>query len=63
MVVNKLKLPKELKEKKSKPEKDWDNPTNPENAEDSRDVEQLIRQKKEAERRKDNLSGSPEETK
>jgi hypothetical protein len=62
VVVNKLKLPKELKEEKQ-PEKDWNNPADPEKAEDSRDVEQLVRQKKEAERRKRNLSDKPEDTK
>lgn len=59
MVVNKLKLPKDLKEG-DQPEVDWDNPTNPEDAQDKRDLEQLLRQKKEAERRKENLSDDPE---
>jgi len=56
-VVNKLKVPKESEEKGQ----DWENPANPEKAEDNRDVEQLIRQKNEAERRKSNLSDSDEE--
>lgn len=34
----------------------WDNPNDPESASDKRDLEQLERQKKEAERRKENLS-------
>ena len=34
----------------------WDNPKDPEGASDKRDLEQLERQKTEAERRKDNLS-------
>jgi hypothetical protein len=36
-------------------EQTWDNPLDPEKAEDERDTEQLIRQKHEAERRKENL--------
>lgn len=58
-VVNKLIVPKESEEKGQ----DWENPSNPEKAEDNRDVEQLIRQKDEAERRKSNLSDSDEEIK
>ncbi|MXV52874.1 hypothetical protein GS399_18020 [Pedobacter sp. HMF7647] len=37
-------------------EQSWDNPVNPEGASDTRDLEQLVRQKEEAERRKDNLT-------
>nr|WP_294793879.1 hypothetical protein [uncultured Mucilaginibacter sp.] len=37
-------------------EKEWENPRAPENTADDRDKEQLIRQFKEAKRRKDNLS-------
>ncbi len=37
-------------------EKEWDNPQAPEHTSDDRDKEQLIRQFKEAKRRKDNLS-------
>ena len=44
-------------------EQEWDNPVNPENAEDTRDMEQLARQKEESERRKENLSDAPEDTK
>ena len=51
-VVNKIKIPNETTDKGQ----DWENPSNPEKAEDKRDVEQLLRQKKEAERRKNNLS-------
>lgn len=39
----------------------WENPANPEKPADSRDQEQLERQLKEAERRKDNLSDEGEE--
>lgn len=55
-IVNKIKIPNESSEKGQ----DWENPSNPEQAEDKRDVEQLLRQKHEAERRKNNLS-DPEE--
>ena len=55
-VVNKIKIPNESTEKGQ----DWENPSNPEKAEHQRDVEQLLRQKHEAERRKNNLS-EPEE--
>ena len=37
-------------------EKEWENPKAPEKTSDDRDKEQLIRQYKEAKRRKDNLS-------
>jgi hypothetical protein len=37
-------------------EKEWENPQAPANTSDDRDKEQLIRQFKEAKRRKDNLS-------
>lgn len=62
VVVNKLKFPKSLKEGE-KPAKDWDNPSEPEKANDQRDLEQLLRQKEEAERRKNNLTENPEEPK
>ena len=55
-VVNKIKIPNEALEKGQ----DWQNPSNPENAEDQRDLEQLLRQKHEAERRKGNLSDTDE---
>lgn len=58
-VVNKIKIPNEAAEKGQ----DWENPSNPEKAEDQRDVEQLLRQKHEAERRKNNLSDDEEEQK
>jgi hypothetical protein len=37
-------------------EKEWENPVDPERSTDERDKEQLLRQYKEAKRRKDNLS-------
>ncbi len=60
VVSNKLIIPK--KEQEDSPEKEelsWENPSDPENASDTRDVEQLQRQKKEAEARKNNLSDNP----
>ncbi len=39
----------------------WDNPKNPEGASDKRDLEQLERQKKEAERRRESLSEESKE--
>ena len=55
-VVNKIKIPNETEGKGQ----DWENPSNPEKAEDKRDVEQIIRQKHEAERRKSNLNDTEE---
>ena len=52
--VNKIKIPNESLDKGQ----DWKNPSDPENAEDKRDLEQLLRQKNEAERRKSNLTDS-----
>ena len=40
--------------------KEWENPFNPANTTDERDKEQLLRQYKEAKRRKDNLSNEVE---
>jgi hypothetical protein len=57
VVVNKIRIPDDAEENGQ----DWANPANPEDAEDQRDVEQLIRQKKEAERRKNNLTDPEEE--
>ncbi|HEY8784209.1 MAG TPA: hypothetical protein VIM16_21450 [Mucilaginibacter sp.] len=44
------------KKGKKKGEKEWDNPLDPEMTSDERDKEQLLRQYKEAKRRKDNLT-------
>lgn len=60
MVVIKKKV---LGEDPSKEKQEWDNPQNPEKAQDERDFEQLKRQAKEAERRKENLTDIPEELK
>jgi len=44
-------------------EKEWENPVNPALTTDERDKEQLLRQYKEAKRRKDNLTNEETETK
>jgi len=48
-------IAKKIKQADTKPEQEWDNPQNPERAADTRDAEQLIRQKREAERRKNTI--------
>jgi len=51
-------------DKKVKPEekeKEWENPVEPTHTSDERDKEQLIRQFKEAKRRKDNLTETDED--
>lgn len=62
VVVNKTEEPKGGKET-DKDEQEWENPANPEHASDPRDIEQLQRQKQEAELRKSNLSDAEEENK
>ena len=44
------------KKKTENDEQEWENPLDPETSSDSRDKEQIIRQYKEAKRRKDNLT-------
>lgn len=44
------------KEKKQSGDQEWENPVNPEKPTDERDKEQIVRQYKEAKRRKDNLT-------
>lgn len=56
MVVVKNKKPVEG-------EKDWENPMDPAKSSDERDKEQLLRQYKEAKRRKDNLTETDEDKK
>ncbi|WP_426670739.1 hypothetical protein ACPPVU_05795 [Mucilaginibacter sp. McL0603] len=48
----------EVKKKKASEseEQEWADPLNPENPSDERDKEQIVRQYKEAKRRKDNLT-------
>ncbi|WP_069657912.1 hypothetical protein [Arcticibacter eurypsychrophilus] len=56
-VPNKLNISKEEQEDiHEKEDLTWENPSDPENASDIRDVEQLQRQRKEAEASKDNSS-------
>jgi hypothetical protein len=43
-------------------EKEWENPVEPAKSSDDRDKEQLLRQYKEAKRRKDNLTTEDNET-
>ena len=43
-------------------EKEWENPVDPAMSTDDRDKEQLLRQYKEAKRRKDNLTTEEDET-
>jgi len=43
-------------------EKEWENPADPAMTSDDRDKEQLLRQYKEAKRRKDNLTTEEDET-
>jgi hypothetical protein len=56
MVVVKNKKPADA-------EKEWNNPVEPAKSFDERDKEQLLRQYKEAKRRKDNLSNNDEDNK
>jgi hypothetical protein len=44
-------------------EKEWENPIDPKMTSDERDKEQLLRQYKEAKRRKDNLTTEEDTTK
>jgi hypothetical protein len=46
----------EKKKIQKEDEKEWENPANPSDTSDERDKEQLLRQYKEAKRRKDNLT-------
>ncbi|MES2111222.1 MAG: hypothetical protein V4577_20880 [Bacteroidota bacterium] len=46
----------DIKESRKSEEKVWENPADPKAPSDERDKEQLLRQYKEAKRRKDNLT-------
>ncbi|WP_374164420.1 hypothetical protein [Arcticibacter sp. MXS-1] len=59
VVVNRVQV-QDNKNNGENEEQKWENPKAPEQASDPRDIEQLERQKKEAEMRKNNLS-DPEE--
>jgi len=52
----------EIRKDRGSDEKEWENPVEPANVSDDRDKEQLLRQYKEAKRRKDNLSTEEEQT-
>ena len=49
--------------KPEKGEKEWENPVEPAKSSDERDKEQLLRQYKEAKRRKDNLTETDDNNK
>ena len=51
------------KQHRESEEKEWENPVDPNATSDERDKEQLLRQYKEAKRRKDNLTTEENETK
>jgi hypothetical protein len=51
------------KKNRESEEKEWENPVDPAQSTDDRDKEQLLRQYKEAKRRKDNLTTEEDETK
>jgi len=55
MIVNK-------NNKTENDEKEWENPVEPAKSSDERDKEQLLRQYKEAKRRKDNLTQTEDDT-
>jgi hypothetical protein len=50
------------KKHSDKEEKEWENPVDPAKPSDERDKEQLLRQYKEAKRRKDNLTEDDDKT-
>ena len=50
----------ESKKNRESEEKEWENPIDPASTSDDRDKEQLLRQYKEAKRRKDNLTKEDE---
>jgi len=52
----------DIKKDRGSEEKEWENPVNPAMTSDERDKEQLLRQYKEAKRRKDNLTTEEEKT-
>jgi hypothetical protein len=52
----------EIPKDRGNEEKEWENPVEPANVSDDRDKEQLLRQYKEAKRRKDNLTTEEDKT-
>jgi hypothetical protein len=61
--INQMQYRMALDSKKNREseEKKWENPVDPAMTSDERDKEQLLRQYKEAKRRKDNLTGDNED--
>jgi len=51
----------DIRKHRESEEKEWENPVEPANTSDERDKEQLLRQYKEAKRRKDNLTESEDD--
>ena len=51
----------DISKRRESEEKEWENPVEPTNTSDDRDKEQLLRQYKEAKRRKDNLTESEDD--
>jgi hypothetical protein len=54
---------KAIKKTIKEEEKEWENPVEPTKTSDERDEEQILRQYKEAKRRKDNLTEDDDDTK
>jgi len=54
---------KAIKKTIKEEEKEWENPVEPTKTSDERDEEQILRQYKEAKRRKDNLTENDDDTK
>ncbi len=51
----------DIRKHRESEEKEWENPVEPANTSDERDKEQLLRQYKEAKRRKNNLTESEDD--
>ena len=51
-----LRMALKIKKERAEEEKEWQNPAEPAKSSDERDKEQLLRQYKEAKRRKNNLT-------
>ena len=55
-ITNQYRMQLDSKKNRESEEKEWENPVDPAMTSDERDKEQLLRQYKEAKRRKDNLT-------
>ncbi|TWI97187.1 hypothetical protein JN11_03648 [Mucilaginibacter frigoritolerans] len=60
--ANAIQMAPNTKKHNESEEKEWENPVNPALSTDERDKEQLLRQYKEAKRRKDNLTEDEDTT-